>query len=126
MVHEGRSVGSLNEVTLVKLLHDGVALRQKKVSDVMSRPIPQMEETTDISEVYRLLMAGFSGVIITRNDAPCGLLAASHPATMTHASFAPEERRRRGITEGTIRLSVGIEDVHDIVVDIDQALRTAN
>jgi cystathionine beta-synthase len=75
VLQEGRSVGSLNEVTLVKLLHDGVALRQKKVSDVMGRPMPQMEETTDISEVYRLLMAGFSGVIITRNEAPCGLLS---------------------------------------------------
>jgi cystathionine beta-lyase/cystathionine gamma-synthase len=51
---------------------------------------------------------------------------ACHPATMTHASFAPEERQRRGITEGTIRLSVGIEDVHDIITDIDQALRAAN
>jgi cystathionine beta-synthase len=75
VLRDGRSVGSLNEVTLVKLLHDGVDLRQKKVSEVMGRPMPQVEEPTDISEVYRLLMAGFSGVIITRNDAACGLLA---------------------------------------------------
>jgi cystathionine beta-synthase len=75
VLQKGRNVGSLNEMTLVKLLHDGVDLRPKKVSDVMGRPMPQVEETTDISEVYRLLMAGFSGVIITRNDTPCGLLA---------------------------------------------------
>jgi cystathionine gamma-lyase/cystathionine beta-lyase/cystathionine gamma-lyase/homocysteine desulfhydrase len=46
----------------------------------------------------------------------------SHPATMTHASVPPEERRRLGITEGLIRLSVGCEDVEDIIADLDQAL----
>jgi cystathionine beta-lyase/cystathionine gamma-synthase len=50
---------------------------------------------------------------------------ACHPTTMTHAAFPPEERLRRGITEGTIRLSVGIEDVDDLKADIDQALRAA-
>ena len=50
---------------------------------------------------------------------------ACHPATMTHVSYPPEERLRRGITDGTIRLSVGIEDVEDLRADIDQALRAA-
>ena len=50
---------------------------------------------------------------------------ACHPATMTHVSYPPEERLRRGITDGTIRLSVGIEDVEDLKADIDQALRAA-
>jgi cystathionine beta-lyase/cystathionine gamma-synthase len=45
-----------------------------------------------------------------------------HPATMTHASYPPEDRLRRGITDGTIRLSVGIEDVEDLKADLDQAL----
>jgi cystathionine beta-lyase/cystathionine gamma-synthase len=44
---------------------------------------------------------------------------------MTHASYPPEERLRRGITDGTIRLSVGIEDVEDLKADIEQALRAA-
>lgn len=48
-----------------------------------------------------------------------------HPATMTHASFPPEERLRRGITEGTIRLSIGLEDVEDIKADIDEALQAS-
>jgi cystathionine gamma-lyase/cystathionine beta-lyase/cystathionine gamma-lyase/homocysteine desulfhydrase len=47
----------------------------------------------------------------------------SHPATMTHASVPEVERNRLGITDGLVRISVGIEDVEDIVADLDQALR---
>ena len=46
----------------------------------------------------------------------------SHPATMTHASVPPEIRQRVGITDGLIRISVGIEDVEDLITDLDQAL----
>jgi cystathionine gamma-lyase/cystathionine beta-lyase/cystathionine gamma-lyase/homocysteine desulfhydrase len=46
----------------------------------------------------------------------------SHPATMTHASVPESERNRLGITEGLVRLSVGIEDVEDIIADLDAAL----
>jgi predicted transcriptional regulator len=62
-------------VTLVKLLHDGADLRQKKVTEVMGLPMPQVEESTDVAEVYRYLMAGYSGVIITQNSQPRGVLA---------------------------------------------------
>jgi cystathionine beta-lyase/cystathionine gamma-synthase len=47
----------------------------------------------------------------------------SHPATMTHASVPAEVRERIGITDGLIRISVGIEDVEDLIADLDQALR---
>lgn len=46
----------------------------------------------------------------------------SHPASMTHASVEPEERLRRGITPGLVRVSVGIEDVEDILADLEKAL----
>jgi len=46
----------------------------------------------------------------------------SHPASMTHASMPADVRQRIGITEGLVRLSVGIEDVEDILADLDQAL----
>lgn len=46
----------------------------------------------------------------------------SHPATMTHAYLSEEERQRIGITQGLIRLSVGIEDVEDLIGDLKQAL----
>jgi len=48
----------------------------------------------------------------------------SHPATMTHASVPETERARLGITDGLVRVSVGIEDVEDIIADLDQALST--
>jgi cystathionine beta-lyase/cystathionine gamma-synthase len=46
----------------------------------------------------------------------------SHPATMTHASVPDVERDRLGITDGLVRISVGIEDVDDIIADLDKAL----
>ncbi|MGI8565048.1 MAG: cystathionine gamma-synthase [Pyrinomonadaceae bacterium] len=46
----------------------------------------------------------------------------SHPATMTHASVLPETRARLGITDGLVRISVGLEDTDDIIADLDQAL----
>ncbi|MBA3321733.1 MAG: cystathionine gamma-synthase [Pyrinomonadaceae bacterium] len=46
----------------------------------------------------------------------------SHPATMTHAAVLPETRQRLGITDGLVRLSVGLEDTDDIIADLDQAL----
>jgi cystathionine beta-lyase/cystathionine gamma-synthase len=47
----------------------------------------------------------------------------SHPATMTHAAVGEKGRKAIGITDGLVRISVGIEDVEDIVDDLDQALR---
>jgi cystathionine beta-lyase/cystathionine gamma-synthase len=46
----------------------------------------------------------------------------SHPATMTHASVPPGERARLGITEGMVRISVGIEDEEDLLKDLGGAL----
>lgn len=46
----------------------------------------------------------------------------SLPALMTHASMPPEVRERVGITDGLVRLSVGLEDAEDIIADLDQAL----
>ena len=46
----------------------------------------------------------------------------SHPATMTHASVPAEKRESLGITDGLVRISVGIEDIEDIIEDLDQAL----
>ena len=45
-----------------------------------------------------------------------------HPATMTHAAVGAEGRKRLGITDGLMRISVGIEDVSDILADLEQAL----
>lgn len=46
----------------------------------------------------------------------------SYPATMSHASMPPEEREKRGITDGLLRLSVGLEYADDLLEDLEQAL----
>lgn len=48
-----------------------------------------------------------------------------HPASMTHASMGREARERARVTDGLVRLSVGIEDVDDLITDIDRALEAA-
>jgi O-succinylhomoserine sulfhydrylase len=49
---------------------------------------------------------------------------ATHPATTTHSRLTPEERATVGITDGFVRLSVGLEDVEDLKEDLEQALTT--
>jgi methionine-gamma-lyase len=46
----------------------------------------------------------------------------THPVTMTHADVEEAERKRVGISDGLVRLSVGMEDVQDLIEDLDQAL----
>ena len=45
-----------------------------------------------------------------------------HPATMTHAAIPKTERKKMGIVDSLIRLSVGIEDIEDLIKDLEQAL----
>lgn len=47
---------------------------------------------------------------------------AGHPASMTHASIPKEEREKTGVVDALIRLSVGIEDVDDLIADLEQAI----
>jgi O-acetylhomoserine (thiol)-lyase len=50
---------------------------------------------------------------------------ACHPASTTHRQMSPEEQLKAGVKPETIRLSIGIEHIDDIVADIDQALEAA-
>ncbi|MCH7760571.1 cystathionine gamma-synthase [candidate division TA06 bacterium] len=95
-------------------------------------------------EIAKRQMSGFGGVISFEVDG--GLVAAKkflksveicalaeslgavetlieHPGMMTHASIPKERREEIGITDGLIRISVGIEDVEDIIADLEQALK---
>ena len=49
----------------------------------------------------------------------------SHPSSTTHAKLTEEERLAVGITPGLIRISVGLEDIRDIIADVEQALEAA-
>ncbi|MDR2629987.1 MAG: PLP-dependent aspartate aminotransferase family protein [Spirochaetaceae bacterium] len=48
-----------------------------------------------------------------------------HPASQTHESFSPELRKKAGIEEGLLRLSIGIEDIEDLLLDLERALKAA-
>ena len=50
----------------------------------------------------------------------------THPASMTHAAVPIEQREAAGITDGLVRLSVGLENPEDLIADLDQALQTAS
>src|SRR3989442_3624745 len=45
-----------------------------------------------------------------------------HPASMTHASVPKEQREKQGITDGLVRFSIGLKDVHDLTEDLERAL----
>lgn len=75
ILKNGEVVGGLSEVTLIKLLYDGVNLNDTQVAAVMTTSLPQLDEKVDISEFYRLLMAGYGGIIITKNNQAQGFLA---------------------------------------------------
>jgi len=47
-----------------------------------------------------------------------------HPASMTHSTYTPEERAHHGISDGLVRLSIGLEDADDILADLEQAMST--
>jgi cystathionine gamma-lyase len=94
-------------------------------------------------EIAKKQMSGFSGMIsfelnggipagkTVMNSVKLAKLAESlgavgtmitHPATMTHADVPKEEREARGLTDGLVRISVGIENPDDIIADLKQAL----
>ena len=61
---------------------------------------------------FRVMNA--SGLVAVSNNLGDFKLLVTHPATTTHMRIGPEERRRLGITDGVIRLSVGLEDPEDL------------
>jgi len=69
VVHEGSAVGSIQEVTIARLLHDGLDPETVRVGDVMARPLPQLDVGVNLDEAYRLLLSGSAGVLATAQGA---------------------------------------------------------
>ncbi len=65
VLRDGRAVGSIQEVTIARLLHDGLDPGEVRVGDVMARPLPQLDLGVQLDEAYRLLLSGNSGVLAT-------------------------------------------------------------
>jgi len=113
--------------------------KQKQVTRVLYPGLPEHPG----HNLARQQMKGFGGVIafdLGSLDAArrflgrvrlCALAESlgavetliSHPATMTHASVPPESRAKIGITDGLVRISVGVEEVEDLIADLEQAFK---
>jgi cystathionine beta-synthase len=65
VMEAGKPVGSVQEVTLARLLHDGKDPMQIVIGEVMARPLPTLDIITHLDEAYRLLLAGYTGVLAT-------------------------------------------------------------
>ncbi|MDQ2833595.1 MAG: PLP-dependent aspartate aminotransferase family protein [Acidobacteriota bacterium] len=92
-----------------------LAVRQQRgFGSMISMELGSLEKANRFAKSLRLaLLAESLGGVET---------LVCHPASMTHAAVGPEGRARLGITDGLMRVSVGIEDVEDIVADLGQAL----
>jgi cystathionine beta-synthase len=69
-----KPVGSVQEVTLARILHDGRDPGQVIISEVMARPLPVVDVHTHLDEAYRLLMAGYTGVLATQEGKVVGIV----------------------------------------------------
>src|SRR5579863_4143281 len=112
--------------------------KQKKISKVFYPGLPDHPQ----HELAKRQMSGFGAMITFETGSlknanrmlkklrVCSLgeslggveTLISHPATMTHAGLGEKGRKEIGITDGMVRISVGIENVEDIIADLDQAL----
>jgi cystathionine beta-synthase len=75
VIENNRVVGSLNEASIMKTLHDGVDLNNQEIRAVMGKPLPVLDENTDISEAYRLLLGGSPAIVVLRGETPFGLIS---------------------------------------------------
>jgi cystathionine beta-lyase/cystathionine gamma-synthase len=97
--------------------HELAGRQMRGFSGMVSFDVGNLERARAVAEATRLFalaesLGGVESLIV-------------HPAIMTHASVPAEMRERMGVTEGLLRLSVGIEDVEDLIDDLDRALASA-
>src|SRR5262249_3352457 len=67
VLQDGKPVGSVQEVTLTRVLHDNSDPNQVRVGEIMARPLPLLDVSVHLDEAYRLLMAGNTGVLAASN-----------------------------------------------------------
>lgn len=68
VLRDQRSVGSVQEVTLARVLRDGRDPLSVVVGEIMARPLPQLDESAHLDEAYRLLLSGNTGVLVAREE----------------------------------------------------------
>ncbi|HBZ63374.1 MAG TPA: methionine biosynthesis PLP-dependent protein [Lachnospiraceae bacterium] len=100
--------------------HPGYEINQKQAKNGGAMISFELNEGHDTNAFFRALN------VITLAESLGGVESlACHPASMTHAAIPKEIRDKVGITEGLIRLSIGIEDVDDLIKDLEQAIEAS-
>jgi cystathionine beta-synthase len=74
VVENGKMIGAVQEITIVHAQHRGLDSHEAKLREVMARPLPQIEVGVLLEEVYRLLLAGNSAVMVARDGFLAGLI----------------------------------------------------
>ncbi|AFY36343.1 cystathionine beta-synthase [Calothrix sp. PCC 7507] len=97
VIDNNQVVGSLNEASLMKFLHDGINFSNQNVLAVMGKPLPILDEEVDISEAYRVLLSGTTGIIIKRDDVPIGLITRADLIRYWISQTQEELRGNNGI-----------------------------
>jgi len=77
VIEDNKIVGSINEESVMKLLHDGVNFEEQRIGAVMGQPLPALACESDISEAFRLLLAGAPGIVVIRDGTPQGVITRS-------------------------------------------------
>ena len=100
--------------------HPGYEINQRQAKNGGAMISFELNEGHDTNAFFRALN------VITLAESLGGVESlACHPASMTHAAIPKEIRDKVGITEGLIRLSIGIEDVDDLIKDLEQAIEAS-
>lgn len=86
----GKCVGNVREITIARLLHAGRNTTTVPVREIMARPMPQVDEAVDVDEVYRLLLSGNSGVIVTRGSKVLDIVTRIDLVEFWNAQKAPQ------------------------------------
>jgi len=74
VLEHGKPVGSIQEVTIARILHDRRDPAQVSVGEIMARPLPQLDIVTHLDEAYRLLLSGNTGILATHEGEVVGII----------------------------------------------------
>jgi len=125
---------SRNALTVARILEDDSRIAKVLYPGLPSFPQHELARRQHIDHggliAFEVKGGARAGISLMNSVKLCALAESlgavetliTHPASMTHATIPPDERERIGISDGLVRLSVGLEAAEDVVADLDQAL----
>jgi len=118
-----QKVGAFLEARVPRILHPGLAShpQHELAMTQMDACGPIFAFEVEGRDQAHGLLDALELVDISNNIGDSRSLM-THPASTTHASVSPDKQAEMGVTEGLLRLNVGLEDVRDVIDDLDRAL----